>query len=58
MYKGGNMTLKTPDWSNRTDRQLYDELFYKKNHDELTEEEQSFVTTMYHLEEFACGLDG
>ena len=49
---------KTPSWYNRTHRDLYDKLFYQDIGRPLTEEENEFCKTMYHFEEFACGLDG
>ena len=53
------MSLDKPNWNNTQDRALYNELFYgNKNYEELTEEEEEFCKTMYHMEEFACGLDG
>ena len=52
------MTLEKPQW-NCEDRALYEELFYgNKSYNELTEEEQNFCKIMYHMEEYACGLDG
>lgn len=51
------MSLTQPKW-NTEDRQLYEKLFYQKMDRELTEKEEDFVRAMYHLEEFACGLDG
>jgi hypothetical protein len=52
------MSLKNPDWNNRQDRLLYKKLFYHPMNRELTEQEEYFCRIMYHLEEFACGLDG
>lgn len=53
------MSLKNPSWFDRDDRELYEQLFYMKgNGYNMTEEESSFCSTMYHMEEFACGLDG
>lgn len=48
---------KVADWSNRQHRELYEKL-ERKPDNELTEEERRFCITMYHMEEFACGLDG
>ena len=47
-----------PDWNNRQHRDLYNKLFYQKIDRPLTVEEKKFCSTMYHLEEYACGLDG
>jgi hypothetical protein len=53
------MSLKNPDWFNRQDRELYEQLFYMRNDGhKMNEEEWEFCKTMYHMEEFACGLDG
>lgn len=54
------MSLEHPSYCNSEDRQLYDKLFYnnKSKLENLTEEEQDFCKTMYHFEEYACGLDG
>ena len=53
------MSLERPNWGDWQDRMLYDELFYHNNHGKpLTELEERFCTTMYHYEEYACGLDG
>lgn len=51
------MSLYYPDWNNTEDRQRYDEIISKKNKN-LTAKEREFQITMYHMEEFACGLDG
>ena len=51
------MSLEHPSWT-WNDFQLYKELFYSNIGRELTEEEEEFCKTMYHLEEYACGLDG
>lgn len=51
------MSLKNPNWNDRKDRAMYDELFYgKTKYEDLTVEQQEFVKKMYHLEEFASGL--
>lgn len=47
-----------PDWGNRAHRDLYDKLFYRNGGRQLTQAENEFCKTMYHLEEYACGLDG
>ena len=54
------MSLEHPSYCNSEDRQLYDKLFYnnKSKLENLTEEEQDFCKTMYHFEEYVCGLDG
>ena len=49
---------KMPQWNNSQHRGLYDKLFYRDIDRELTDEEEHFVKTMYHMEEYACGLDG
>lgn len=49
---------KVAQWYNRQHRELYDKLFYSKLERELTKEEEEFVISMYHQEEYACGLDG
>ena len=51
------MSLDKPDWHDVKDRELYEQLFYHQT-ELLTEQEEEFCKTMYHLEEFACGLDG
>lgn len=50
------MSLKNPNWFDRQDRELYEKLF-NIGYD-MNEEEWAFFKTMYHMEEFACGLDG
>lgn len=52
------MSLEKPNYLSRDDRMLYDELFYHDNERELTQKEKDFCKSMYHQEEFACGLDG
>ena len=49
---------KVANWYNSQHRELYDRLFYGRLERELTEEENEFCKTMYHMEEVACGLDG
>lgn len=49
---------KVPNWYDRTHRDLYNKLFYQEVGRPLTEEENEFCKTMYHFEEYACGLDG
>ena len=52
------MSLKNPSWTDKQDKKLYDELFYNSDYSTLSDDEQDFCKTMYHLEEFATGLDG
>lgn len=55
------MCLKSPNWNDRNDRELYYKMFYSKDAKplkEYSEDEQNFIKAMYHAEEFACGLDG
>ena len=49
---------KVHQWNNIQHRNLYNRLFYQDIGRELTDEENEFCTTMYHFEEYACGLDG
>lgn len=49
---------KVANWYDRSHRDLYNRLFYYDVGRELTEEEKEFCKTMYHMEEYACGLDG
>ena len=49
---------KVANWYNWQHRELYNKLFYQSIDRPLTEEEEEFCKTMYHFEEFACGLDG
>lgn len=51
------MSLERPDFNSYADKVLYDNLLCK-NSEELNEVEKDFIKTMYHFEEFACGLDG
>lgn len=51
------MTLEKPNWNDQIDRKTYYQLFYQKS-EPLTEQEEEFCKTMYHFEEYACGLDG
>ena len=51
------MSLEKPNWYSLEDRKLYDELFHHQTKP-LTEQEEEFCKTMYHFEEFVCGLDG
>lgn len=50
------MSLKNPSWTQK-DILLYNQLFYKGEWETLTDEEKNFCKTMYHLEEYVCGLD-
>lgn len=53
------MSLTNPDWNDRHDRFLFNQLFYNnKLERELTQQEKQFVKTMYHFEEYASRLDG
>ena len=53
------MSLESPNYNNSEDRALYDKLFYHNNDGKpLTEQEEEFCKSMYHMEEVACGLDG
>lgn len=56
--EGSNMSIEKPNWGDRADRELYFKLFYSKQDKPLTDVEKEFCKTMYHLEEYACGLDG
>ena len=47
-----------PNYNNPQHRDLYNRLFYHDIGRELTPEEDRFCKSMYHMEEFACGLDG
>lgn len=49
---------ETPNWYNRSHRDLYNRLFYQKMDRPLTEAEEDFCKRMYHAEEYAHGLDG
>lgn len=53
------MSLKNPNWYDRNDRELYEQLFYmSSNGYNMGEEESNFCIAMYHMEEYANGLDG
>ena len=53
------MSLDQPDFNSSEDQKLYNILFYQNNFGRpLTEQEKQFVTKMYHMEEYASGLDG
>ena len=53
------MSLEKPNYNDSTDKALYEELFYKRNNGKpLTSQESDFVRYMYHMEEYASGLDG
>lgn len=53
------MSLEHPDYRDRQDRILYEKLFYHNNNGvPLTEQENEFCKTMYHMEEYASGLGG
>lgn len=53
------MSLENPNYYSRQDRDLYERLFYFNNYgNPLTELEQKFCKTMYHMEEYNSGLGG
>lgn len=54
------MTLIRPDYRDRHDRMLYQQLFYNKNKLDrpLTQQEEKFCKDMYHQEEYYNNLDG
>ena len=52
------MTLEKPNWNDYHDRLLYNQLSCYILDRKLTEQEEKFCKTMYHFEEFDCGLDG
>lgn len=51
------MSFEVPNYYDWADRELYEKLIVKDD-DKLTQEERRFVNTIYHQEEYACGLDG
>ena len=51
------MSIESPNYYNSHDRALFYEL-EKMPYETLTEEQRKFFNTMYHMEEYACGLDG
>ena len=51
------MSTESPNYYNSHDRELFYEL-EKMPYETLTEEQRKFFNTMYHMEEYACGLDG
>lgn len=51
------MSIESPNYYNSYDRALFNEL-EKLPYEALTEEKRKFFHTMYHMEEYACGLDG
>lgn len=53
------MSLDNPNYNNTQDRILFDKLFYHNNNGiPLTPTQERFCKTMYHMEEYASGLDG
>lgn len=53
------MSLENPNYYSRQDRELYDKLFYYNNNGvPLTEQENRFCITMYHMEEYNSGYGG
>ena len=53
------MSLEKPNYYSRQDRELYDKLFYHNNNGvPLTEKENRFCITMYHMEEYISGYGG
>lgn len=54
------MSLERPNWYDMKDRELYYDYFYNSDKplSKYPKKEQDFIKTMYHMEEFACGLDG
>lgn len=53
------MSLGKPNYYSRQDRELYDKLFYHNNNGvPLTEQENRFCITMYHMEEYDTGYGG
>ena len=51
------MSLEKPNFNDAKDRELYN-ILWDKDPSERTEEEDIFLKTIYHQEEFASGLDG
>ena len=51
------MSIKSPNYYDCKDRALFHEL-EKLPYEVLTEEQRNFFQTMYHMEEYASGLDG
>lgn len=49
------MSLKYPDWFNPKDREKYKEL-WQEGPQNWTEEEKTFMSDMYHLEEANAGM--
>lgn len=48
------MSLTNPNYFDRKDRELFDELFYKRdNRKSLTQTESNFVSDMLTMEEYA-----
>lgn len=51
------MSIESPNYYNCKDRALFHEL-EKLPYELLTEEQRRFFHRMYHMEEYASGLDG
>jgi hypothetical protein len=51
------MSIESPNYYNFHDRALFHEL-EKIPYELLTEEQRRFFHRMYHMEEYASGLDG
>ena len=51
------MSIESPNYYDFHDRALFNEL-EKLPYEVLTTEQRKFFHTMYHMEEYACGLDG
>lgn len=52
------MTLEKPNYKDRSDRALYEKLFYETKSEDLTREQKDFCTHMYHMEEYLSGWGG
>lgn len=50
------MSIESPNYYDFHDRALFNEL-EKLPYEALTKEQRKFFHTMYHMEEYACGLD-
>ena len=55
--KGKRKMILKVDWNDKECREKYKALM-NRNPKTLNEKEKEFVVDMYHLEEFACGMDG
>ena len=52
------MSLEMPNYYSSADRRLWEELEKASDERELTPTEHRFCVSMYHMEEYASGLDG